>query len=73
MQIVLEDLIAVGEKVVVRYTYHGTDAQTGKKVAWTGISFLYFADGKVVEDWAITDALGLLQRVGAVPDSQQNS
>jgi predicted ester cyclase len=72
LQIVLEDLIAEGEKVVARYKYQGTDAQTGKKVAWTGISFLYFTDGKAIEDWAITDALGLLQQVGAVPDSQQN-
>jgi predicted ester cyclase len=72
LQIVLEDLIAEGEKVVVRYTYRGTDAQTGKKVAWTGISFLYFADGKVIEDWAITDALGLLQQVNAIPNIEQN-
>ncbi len=72
LQIVLEDLIAEGEKVVVRYTYQGTDAQTGKKVAWTGISFLYFAGGKVIEDWAITDALGLLQQVDAIPDTEQN-
>ena len=72
LQIVLEDLIAEGEKVVIRYKYRGTDAQTGKKVAWTGISFLYFADGKVIEDWAITDALGLLQQVGAIPDTEQN-
>jgi predicted ester cyclase len=72
LRIVLEDLIAEGEKVVVRYTYQGTDAQTGKKVAWTGISFLYFADGKIVEDWAITDALGLLQQVGAIPNTKQS-
>jgi predicted ester cyclase len=72
LQIVLEDLIAEGEKVVVRYTYQGTDAQTGKKVAWTGISFLYFAGGKVIEDWAITDSLGLLQQIGAIPNAEQS-
>ena len=72
LQIVLKDLTAEGEKVVVRYTYQGTDAQTGKKVAWTGISFLYFVGGKVIEDWAITDALGLLQQVDAIPDTEQN-
>jgi len=72
LQIVLEDLIAEGEKVVIRYKYQGTDAQTGKNVAWTGISFLYFAGGKVIEDWAITDALGLLQQVDAIPNTEQN-
>lgn len=72
LQIVLEDLIAEGEKVVVRYTYQGTDAQTGKKVVWTGISFLYFADGKVIEDWAITDEFGLLQQVGAISNVDQS-
>ena len=72
LQIVLEGLIAEGEKVVVRYMYQGTDAQTSKKVAWTGISFLYFANGKVIEDWAITDALGLLQQVDAIPNAEQS-
>lgn len=69
-----DDVIAEGDKVVVRYTMHGTHqgegfdiAPTGKLVVYTGIDIIRIADGKIVEQWTEIDALGLLQQLGVIP------
>jgi predicted ester cyclase len=74
LHMTIEDLIAEGEKIVVRYTSHARHAAnvmgmppTGRPLMWTGISILHMVDGKVVEDWATTDLLGLMQQIGAIP------
>jgi SnoaL-like polyketide cyclase len=41
-------------------------APTGKPIAVDAISVFRIADGKIVEEWTVWDALGLLQQVGAV-------
>ncbi|SRR6266568_379677 len=74
LHVTLEDLVIAGEKIVARVTYHATHTgdlggipPTSKQVTWTGISILHFVDGKVVEDWANSDLLGLMQQIGAIP------
>jgi predicted ester cyclase len=69
-----DDVIAEGDKVVVRFTIHGTHegegfniSPTGKRVVYTGIDIFRIADGKIVEQWTEVDALGLLQQLGVVP------
>jgi len=76
----IEDMIAEGDKVVVRYTFRGTHtgnfmgiAPTGKQVTQTGITINRFANGKAVELWRNVDDLGLLQQLGAVPAPGQAS
>jgi steroid delta-isomerase-like uncharacterized protein len=76
----IEDMIAEGERVVVRYTFRGTHtgnfmgiAPTGKQVTQTGITINRFANGKAVELWGNVDDLGLLQQLGAVPAPGQAS
>jgi predicted ester cyclase len=76
----LEDLIAEGDRVAVRYTFRGTHtgnymgiAPTGKQVTQTGITINRFANGKAVELWGNVDDLGLLQQLGAVPAPGQAS
>jgi steroid delta-isomerase-like uncharacterized protein len=73
----IEDLVAEGDKVVVRWTFRGThtgDFQgipaTGKHVKTTGISIFRVHDGKIKDDWTIIDMVGLLQQLGAVPLSE---
>lgn len=39
---------------------------TGRRVSMSGIAIHRVQDGRIVEHWAQTDALGLLQRLGAV-------
>ena len=67
----IDDIIAEGDKVVARWTLHGThqgDVEsplgrippTGKQVAFSGMHIFRIADGKIVERWAEADMLGLL-------------
>ena len=58
MQVTIEDLIAEGEKVVVRTTWCGTHPgkladveSTGKQVTGTMIQIFRVVDGKIVEEW----------------------
>lgn len=46
LDVVLDDVIAEGEKVAVKVTF----LNQGKPIA-NGMGFRRFADGKVVEDW----------------------
>jgi len=73
-----EDLIAEGDKVVVRWTSRGTQQgdlmgipPTGKQFSTTGIEIYRFEDSKIVEHWLESDALGMLQQLGAVPTPGQ--
>ncbi|MBW7885468.1 MAG: ester cyclase, partial [Caldilineaceae bacterium] len=66
-----EDLIAEGDKVVVRYLCSGTHtgewyglAPTGKQIEFADIIIHKLADGKVVEDWSQYDSLGWMQQLG---------
>jgi len=73
-QIAVEDMIAEGDKVVVRSTCSGTHkgefmgiAPTGKKVTFTQISIYRIVGGKFVEEWSNMDTLGFLQQLGVIP------
>jgi hypothetical protein len=69
-----DDLIAAGDRVVVRRTMRGTHqgafmgvAPTGKAVTFTGIWLARLSEGKLAEQWVGFDALGLLRQMGAIP------
>ena len=71
-QTTIEDLIAEGDKVVVRMTQRGTHqgtfsalAATGKQVTVPGIAIFRLCDGQIVEEWLVTDQLGAMQQLGA--------
>ncbi|MCA1666204.1 MAG: ester cyclase [Thermomicrobia bacterium] len=73
-QTTIEDLIAEGDKVVLRGVGRGTHrgafmgiAPTGKQVTLPGIHIMRIADGKIVEHWAQLDDLGLMQQLGMAP------
>lgn len=74
VQVILEDLIAEGDKVVERWTARGTHrgelwgvAPTGKFLTVSGITIWRVIDGKVLERWENCDALGVFQQLGAIP------
>ncbi len=76
----VEDMIAEGDKVATRKTFHGTHQgefmgipPTGKQVTFTGIHIFRIAGGKVAEHWLEVDTLGLLQQLGAIPAPGQAS
>jgi steroid delta-isomerase-like uncharacterized protein len=70
-QTTIEDLIAEGDKVVVRMTQRGTHqgtffglAATGKQVSVAGIAIFRLRNGQIVEEWLITDQLNAIQHIG---------
>ena len=40
---------------------------TGKRVSIQGMIVHRLREGKIVEDWAVRDTLGLLQQLGVIP------
>lgn len=78
LRMTIEDLIAEGDKVVVRWTARGTHQgelmgipPSGNRVEVTGISVDRIEGGKFVEGWSSYDALGMMQQIGAVPMAEQ--
>ena len=70
----IEDMVAEGDKVVVRTSWTGTHqgewmgvAPTGKKVAVTAIAINLFVNGKMVEGWREDNLLGLMIQLGVIP------
>ncbi|MFC1562752.1 ester cyclase [candidate division KSB1 bacterium] len=69
---VIDDLIAEGDKVVLRTTDYGTHEgefmgvpPTGKKVSFGMIAIYRIKDGKIIEAWGVYDMLGLMNQLGA--------
>jgi predicted SnoaL-like aldol condensation-catalyzing enzyme len=58
----VERLIAEGDYVVARATMHATNA--GKEATGSGLAEFRLAEGKIVEDWPISDVASLMQQVG---------
>jgi len=72
----IEDILAEGDKLADRYTISGTHARpflgipaTGRQIHLAGISIVRISGGKIAERWAVTDQLGLLRQLGALPAS----
>jgi steroid delta-isomerase-like uncharacterized protein len=72
----VEDQIAEGDKVVVRYRFRGTHLgifqgmpPTGKQVTYTGILIYRMLNGKIAEQWTEFDLLGFLRQLGVLPNS----
>jgi len=70
---ITDDVIAEGNKVVVRWTWRATHKgeymgipATGKHLEMTGISVSRLVDGKSVEEWGEMNQLGILQQLGIV-------
>jgi predicted SnoaL-like aldol condensation-catalyzing enzyme len=52
LRVVIEDIIAEGDKVAVRNRWQATDAKTGSAIEFTGIVIWRIAAGKLAERWA---------------------
>ena len=74
VRIVVDDVIAADDKVVLRWHSEGTHrgrleglAPTGARASVTGIGIDRWKDGKIVEAWTEWDNLGLARQLGAAP------
>jgi len=73
-QFTVDDVIAEGDKVVVRLTAQGTQKgefaglpASGKQATWSEIHICDMANGKLVEHWVVQDRLGMMQQLGFIP------
>lgn len=69
----IEELVAEGDRVVVRWTLRGTHtgpfrdlAPTGKKIANNGMAIFRITDGKIVHATVENDRLGFLMSIGRI-------
>jgi steroid delta-isomerase-like uncharacterized protein len=81
LQNTIEDMVAEGDKVVVRFRARGTHqgeteafgTPTGKSMEITGITIKRVSEGKIVEAWTNFDAMGMMQQLGLVPEAAQQA
>ena len=74
------DMVAEGDKVAVSINVTGTYKgefqgipATGKQVSFTAMDILTIIDGKITEEWATADMMGLMQQIGAIPTRSAGS
>lgn len=77
LQLTIDDALADGEKVAIRWTMNGTNdgellglPATGKQVSQSGTTFYRLANGRIAETWFLADDLGLMRQLGAIPTPQ---
>jgi steroid delta-isomerase-like uncharacterized protein len=70
----VDDMVADGDTVAVRYTMAGTHrgnfagvAPTNKAIVAQSMAFYRLAEGQIVEERAQLDMLGVLQQMDALP------
>jgi predicted ester cyclase len=79
LRVTIDHQFTEGDYVATRFTIRGThDGElmgappTGNDVAFTGITISRCEGGRIAEEWEITDTLGLLSQVGALPAMAQS-
>jgi predicted ester cyclase len=78
LEFVLQQMIAVGDRVVSHCTMRGTHTgawmgigPTGRKVNVPIITIHRIANGKIAEDWVLVGSLMLFQQLELVPQTQE--
>lgn len=73
----IHEMIAEGDKVVVRTTMEATHTgeffgipPTDKRVSLDGIHILRIADGRIAEHWGNNDDLGMMRQLGVIPSPE---
>ena len=74
LHITVDDLMAVGDKVVARNSVTGTHQgecmgrpPTGKSVTYNEIFIVRLADGRIAETWGVVDVLSQMRQLGVIP------
>ena len=78
-RITIEDLVAEGDRVAVRWTFCGTHrgefmgvAPTGKEVEMGAMDLFRVAGGKIAETWSNVDMMTMMRQLGAIPTPAQS-
>jgi steroid delta-isomerase-like uncharacterized protein len=75
LRVIIEDTIAEGDKVAVRYTLEGTHEgelfgvpPTGKRLSIKSIAVERVSEGRIRDHWRVTESLDMMQQLGVVPE-----
>jgi steroid delta-isomerase-like uncharacterized protein len=75
LRVEIEELLAEDDRVVALLRYTGThDGQlfgippTGRRISVRQLAIYHIEGGTVVEEWEVSDQLGLMQQLGAISD-----
>jgi steroid delta-isomerase-like uncharacterized protein len=76
LTVTVEDQLTEGHRVAIRFMMRGTHtgpfagmAPTGRHIAFGGMAMSRLVDSRIAEQWDQADMLGLLQQLGAFPNS----
>jgi predicted ester cyclase len=79
LRVTIDQQFTEGDCVATRFTIRGRHdgdlmgtPPTGKDVAFTGITISRCEGGRIVEEWELTDAVGLLGQIGALREMAQS-
>ncbi len=74
LAVTVDDVVAEGDKVVLRSTGRGThtgDLQgippTGKSMTISAIDIFRMSGGRIAEQWEMFDQMGMMQQLGVIP------
>jgi steroid delta-isomerase-like uncharacterized protein len=78
LKVVIEDMIAEGDKVATRYTLEGTHEgelfgvpPTGQRLSIKSMTVERVSEGKIRDHWRVTESLEMMQQLGVVPEPGQ--
>ena len=70
----IEDMVAEGDEVVARFTFHGMHQgpweglpPTGKMATWPAVIIYRIMAGRIVDFWISQDNLSVMRQLGALP------
>jgi predicted ester cyclase len=73
LHLIVDDIVATGDKVVVRFTNGGRNIgpflgaePTDEVIRWEGIGIYQVAESRIVEAWFSEDLLGFAGQVGLI-------
>jgi steroid delta-isomerase-like uncharacterized protein len=79
LRVVIEDMIAEGDRVATRYALEGTHrgdlfgvAPTGRALSIKSMTVERLSGGKIVEHWRVTDELDMMRQLGAIGAPENN-
>jgi steroid delta-isomerase-like uncharacterized protein len=70
----VEEIVEEGDRIAVRATFTGThDGEfmgipaSGRTISIQAMDVVRVVDGRAAEHWGVTDVMGLMQQIGAIP------
>ena len=73
LRVTIDQQFSEGDYVATRLTFTGTHdgdlmgtPPTGREVSFTGITISRCVDGRIAEEWELTDTMSLLGQIGAL-------